>query len=181
MELAGEIATEFPEKAITVVHDGPRLLEFMGPKASEKALKWLISKGVQVKLNETIDVNDMSEGTKKSYRTSKGDVIRADCHFACGGRPLGSAWLHKTILKSNLDGHGRLMVDGYLRVKGRNNVFAIGDITDIRVSALISGKYSFNFTYFFHSIPKNLIKLKIKIYIYIIANKVQEMILNFVI
>jgi NADH dehydrogenase FAD-containing subunit len=38
-------------------------------------------------------------------------------------------------LKDDLDGNGRVQVDEYLRVKGRSNVFAIGDITDIQVSA----------------------------------------------
>lgn len=133
VELAGEIATEFPDKAVTLVHDGPRLLEFIGPKASDKALRWLISKRVNVKLEQTIDLNDISDGTT-SFRSSKGEIIRADCHFVCTGKPVASAWLQKSILKSCLDSHGRLMVDGYLRVKGRHNIFAIGDINDIRES-----------------------------------------------
>ncbi|KAL8170492.1 hypothetical protein V2J09_022296 [Rumex salicifolius] len=37
VELAGEIATAFPEKKITLVHRGSRLLEFIGLKASRKA------------------------------------------------------------------------------------------------------------------------------------------------
>nr|CAB3445601.1 unnamed protein product [Digitaria exilis] len=45
--------------------------------------------------------------------------------------PLSSSWLHDTILKESLDSKGRVMVEKDLRVKGYNNVFAIGDITDI--------------------------------------------------
>lgn len=135
VELAGEIATDFSDKRITVVHGGERLVEFMGPKASDKALKWLTSKKVDVKLDRTVVVDDMSDETK-SFRTSTGEMISADAHFVCTGIPLASAWLRKTILDSNLDSHGRLMVDGYLRVKGRKNIFAIGDITDIRVRFL---------------------------------------------
>ncbi|CAM8958680.1 unnamed protein product [Rhodiola kirilowii] len=37
-----------------------------------------------------------------------------------------------TLLKTSLDAQGRLMVDDHLRVKGHKNVFAAGDITDIR-------------------------------------------------
>jgi apoptosis-inducing factor 2 len=33
VELAGEIATDYPGKKVTLVHKGPRLLEFIGPKA----------------------------------------------------------------------------------------------------------------------------------------------------
>jgi NADH dehydrogenase FAD-containing subunit len=37
---------------VTLVHGGERLVEFLGPKASTKALKWLQSKKVTVMLND---------------------------------------------------------------------------------------------------------------------------------
>ncbi|XP_039045098.1 apoptosis-inducing factor homolog A-like [Hibiscus syriacus] len=127
VELAGEIVTDFPDKKVTLVHKGPRLLEFIGAKASDKALRWLKSRKVEVKLEQAVDLNS----TTSVYKTSTGETIKADCHFLCAGKPLASSWLNETILKTNLDGNGRLMVDEHLRVKGRRNVFAIGDITDI--------------------------------------------------
>ncbi|KAA8549945.1 hypothetical protein F0562_001647 [Nyssa sinensis] len=131
VELAGEIAVDFPEKMVTLVHNGSRLLEFIGPKASNKTLDWLKSKNVEVKLEQSVDLNSISEGNK-TYQTLAGDIIKADCHFLCTGRPLGSAWLKTTVLKDNLDNFGRLKVDENLRVHGRKNVFAIGDITDVQ-------------------------------------------------
>ncbi|KAG2670664.1 hypothetical protein I3843_14G095100 [Carya illinoinensis] len=131
VELAGEIAVDFPDKAVTLVHNGSRLLEFIGPKASEKSLHWLKSKKVEVKLEQRVDSNSLSDESK-TYQTSAGEIFRADCHFLCTGTPPGSAWLKETVLKNNLDKYGRLMVDENLRVKGRKNIFAIGDITDIR-------------------------------------------------
>ncbi|CAK7331997.1 unnamed protein product [Dovyalis caffra] len=132
VELAGEIAVDFPEKQVTLVHSGSRLLEFIGPKASDKTLQWLTSKRVNVKLEQKVDLNSITNNNDtKTYHTSAGETIRADCHFLCTGKPLGSEWLEDTILKNILDGQGRLMVDEYLRVKGRKNIFAIGDITDI--------------------------------------------------
>lgn len=130
VELAGEIAVDFPDKRVTLVHRGSRLLEFVGPKAADKTLDWLKSKNIEVKLKESVDLNSSSDESK-IYQTSAGESIKADCHFLCTGKPLGSAWLKDTILKNNLDKHGRLMVDENLRVKGQRNVFAIGDITDI--------------------------------------------------
>ncbi|XP_040860797.1 apoptosis-inducing factor homolog A-like [Glycine max] len=47
------------------------------------------------------------------------------------GKPLASAWLKETVLKNDLDGQRRIKVDERLRVKGWNNIFAIGDVTDI--------------------------------------------------
>ncbi|XP_022752522.1 apoptosis-inducing factor homolog A-like [Durio zibethinus] len=130
VELAGEIATDFPEKKVTLVHKGSRLLEFIGAKASDKTLSWLRSRKVEVKLEQAVDLNSTSDDSQV-YQTSTGESIKVDCHFLCVGKPLASAWLNETTLKTNLDKKGRLMVDEYLRVKGRSNIFAIGDITDI--------------------------------------------------
>ncbi|KAK6247438.1 hypothetical protein QUC31_019003 [Theobroma cacao] len=130
VELAGEIATDFPEKKVTLVHKGQRLLEFIGLKAADKSLRWLRSRKVEVKLEQAVDLNSTSDGSQE-YQTSTGESIKADCHFLCAGKPLASAWLNETILKTKLDKSGRLMVDEYLRVKGHSNIFAIGDITDI--------------------------------------------------
>ncbi|KAL4578609.1 hypothetical protein LXL04_014735 [Taraxacum kok-saghyz] len=131
VELAGEIAVDFPEKKVTLVHKGYRLLEFLGPKASKKTLEWLKSRRVEVKLDQTVNLEDVSDGSNR-YTTSAGETIRADCHFICTGKPLASSWLKGTILRDRLDKSGRLIVDENLRVKGRNNIFAIGDITNIK-------------------------------------------------
>ncbi|RWW73202.1 hypothetical protein BHE74_00018936 [Ensete ventricosum] len=114
VELSAEIAVDYPEKKVTLVHEGPRLLQILGQKASEKALKWLKSKGVDVLLGHSIDLDAISEW-QRSFTTSAGATITADCHFVCAGRPLGSSWLQHTLLKDNLDRFGRLKVDENLR------------------------------------------------------------------
>ncbi|XP_059431137.1 uncharacterized protein LOC132164619 [Corylus avellana] len=130
VELAGEIAFDYPDKKVTMVHSGSRLLDFIGQKASDKTLHWMKSKKVEVKLEQRVNLDSVSDETK-TYQTSGGEIISADCHFLCTGTPLGSAWLKETMLKNNLDPHGRLIVEENLRVNGQNNIFAIGDITDI--------------------------------------------------
>ncbi|KAL6977111.1 hypothetical protein U1Q18_025906 [Sarracenia purpurea var. burkii] len=128
VELAGEIAVDFPDKKVTLVHRGARLLEFIGHRAARKALDFLISKKVEVILGQSINLNSASNGV---YQTSGGETITADCHFDCTGVPMGSSWLSGTILQNSLNLHKSLMVDANLRVKGHKNVFGIGDITDI--------------------------------------------------
>ncbi|KAL3838153.1 hypothetical protein ACJIZ3_022744 [Penstemon smallii] len=128
VELAAEIAVDFPGKKITLVHRGSRLLEFIGEKAGKKALDWLNSKKVEVILGQSVKLDSESDGV---YETSGGETIVADCHFICTVKPIGSSWLKETILKDCIDIKGRLMVDKNLRVKGHDNIFAIGDITDI--------------------------------------------------
>lgn len=128
VELAAEIAFDFPDKRVILVHQGPRLLEFLGEKAGKLALDWLTLKGVEVILNQSVDLKSHSNGV---YKTSNGEKITADCHFLCVGTHLSSSWLRETILKDKLDARGRLMVDSKLRVEGHSNIFAIGDITNI--------------------------------------------------
>ncbi|WOL17378.1 apoptosis-inducing factor [Canna indica] len=130
VQLAGEIAVDYPEKKVTLVHEGSRLLQFLGPKASEKALKRLRSKLVEVLLDQSVNLNSTTNGDGV-FTTSAGRSVSADCHFVCGGRPLSSSWLKQTMLEDKLDRFGRLMVEGNLRVRGLKNVFAIGSIIDI--------------------------------------------------
>ncbi|GAA0158607.1 hypothetical protein Leryth_014915 [Lithospermum erythrorhizon] len=131
VELAGEISTDFPGKKVTLVHRGSRLLEFVGEKASKRAQKWLLKKNVEVILGES--VTNLSSNTNGGiYKTSGGKSISADCHFLCTGKPLASTWLKETMLGKSLDNKGRLMVDETLLVKGYKNIFAVGDINDVK-------------------------------------------------
>lgn len=131
VELASEIAVDYPDKRVVLVHDGSRLLEFIGPKAADKTLEWLKSKNVEVKLRQSVELNNSSQGSK-TYITSSGEVIKADCLFMCTGKPPASAWLKETFLNNSIDNFGRLKVDDNLRVKGYKNILAIGDITDVK-------------------------------------------------
>uniref|UniRef100_A0A1D1Z243 Apoptosis-inducing factor B n=2 Tax=Anthurium amnicola TaxID=1678845 RepID=A0A1D1Z243_9ARAE len=130
VELAAEIAVDFPMKKVTLVHSGSRLLQFIGPKASDKAQNWLTSKGVDVILGQFVDMDASSEADKV-FKTSAGETVNADCYFDCTGKPVGSSWLRETFLKDCIDKRGRLTVDESLRVTGKRNIFAIGDITDV--------------------------------------------------
>eukprot|EP01018_Ginkgo_biloba_P037512 Gb_24737 [translate_table: standard] len=131
IELAGEIAVDFPEKKVIVVHGGSRLTEFLGPKVSQKTLDWLISKKVEVHLNERIDLKSLSESTT-TYKTSSGITISADCHFVCTGSRVGSSWLKDSVFRDLVDKEGHLIVDDSLRLQGKTNVFAIGDIVNVK-------------------------------------------------
>ncbi|MQM17940.1 hypothetical protein Taro_050922, partial [Colocasia esculenta] len=130
VELAAEIAVDYPDKKVILVQKGPRLLQFIGPKAAAKTLEWLTSKNVEVLLNQSIDLKAISE-VDREFTTSTGGVVKADCYFDCTGRPLSSTWLRETGLKDCMDRQGRLVVDENLRVVGKKNIFAIGDITDV--------------------------------------------------
>nr|GEW99961.1 ferritin-4, chloroplastic-like [Tanacetum cinerariifolium] len=63
VELAGEIAVDYLNKKITLLHKGYGLQEFLGVKASNKTLDWQQSKHVEVKLEKTINLEDVADGT----------------------------------------------------------------------------------------------------------------------
>ena len=65
--------------------------------------------------------------------TKTGTRIKADAHFVCIGKRVASAWLRNSDLSDLLDNDGRLKVDANLRLEGRSNIFAVGDITNTKV------------------------------------------------
>ncbi|KAF3566421.1 hypothetical protein DY000_02018248, partial [Brassica cretica] len=77
VELAAEIAVDFPEKKVTLVHKGPKLLEFIGEKAADKAFDWFKSKKVEVILNQSVDLNSASDGNK-TYKTSGAWMVKGE-------------------------------------------------------------------------------------------------------
>ncbi|KAG2274455.1 hypothetical protein Bca52824_057010 [Brassica carinata] len=77
VELAAEIAVDFPEKKVTLVHKGPRLLEFIGEKSADKAFDWLKSKKVEVILSQSVDLNSASDGNK-TYKTSGAWMVKGE-------------------------------------------------------------------------------------------------------
>ncbi|MCO5610464.1 hypothetical protein L7F22_064702 [Adiantum nelumboides] len=131
VELAGEIVVDFPEKEVVLAHNGDRLIEFLGPNASNKTASWLKKKHVDIRLHEKVNLDSVS-GSSHVYTTSNGDSIEADCHFLCVGKKVSSSWMQSTMLAEDLDETGRLKVDEFLRVNGHSNIFAVGDITAIK-------------------------------------------------
>ena len=111
---------DLSEMDIHLIEAGPRLLNGMSEKASAKALEYLKKMDVEVRLNCAVKSYDgytmtINEGEKLISRT----MI-----WAAGvkGNPIDG-------LKPDLVTRGnRLQVDTFNRVKGYENIFAIGDV-----------------------------------------------------
>eukprot|EP00270_Netrium_digitus_P011535 TRINITY_DN3678_c0_g1_i1.p1 TRINITY_DN3678_c0_g1~~TRINITY_DN3678_c0_g1_i1.p1 ORF type:complete len:354 (+),score=58.80 TRINITY_DN3678_c0_g1_i1:359-1420(+) len=130
VEFAGEIATDFPDKSVTLLTGGDRLIDFLGPKASDRALKFLKSKNVEVIFKDKLEVDPSLHGTKGVFKTKNGKEISADYLFIATGRTPDTSWLAGNF--SEVIDQGRVKVDSNLRVEGYSNIFAIGDITNIK-------------------------------------------------
>ncbi|CAF3612779.1 unnamed protein product [Didymodactylos carnosus] len=106
-ELAGEIAEDFKNKQVTLIHSQTALINpnLFNPKFCQSIREQLESLNVKVLLNERIDLKPMLEHYKNSDMNYLEDAFRS--HFV----------------------EGRINVNNHLQVPGYKNIFAIGDIS----------------------------------------------------
>ncbi|HAC26039.1 MAG TPA: FAD-dependent oxidoreductase, partial [Cytophagales bacterium] len=108
------------EMDIHLVEASPRLLNGMSEQASQKALDFLNEMGVKVHLNTAVKSYDGYE-----VNLSSGEkLISRTLIWAAGikGNPI-SGLKPEVVTRGN-----RLLVDEFNRVKGYDNIFAIGDV-----------------------------------------------------
>jgi NADH dehydrogenase len=110
---------ELSHMDIHLVEATPRLLNGMSEQASNKALEYLQSMGVKVHLNCAVKSYD---GHEVIFNTGE-KLITNTMIWAAGvkGEPIQG--LHADAVAKN----GRVKVDEFNRVKGYDNIFAIGD------------------------------------------------------
>lgn len=143
VELAGEIATDYPGKQVMLVHRGPALLP--GPhkaQAGERALEKLKGKGVHVRLESQVEGLTPEEVTRGyTYATRTMQIVSR------GGKESEGlesdlqiyAWAKGVPNTVSLDSLGPEVVvgkGGYIRVRetlqipGHDHIFAVGDVCD---------------------------------------------------
>ncbi len=125
VELAGEIAYRWKNKKITIVNGGSRILGSLSKKMTNRAVKILESMGVNI-INNTI----LSANVKGTWSDKKGEIYDADLVYQAVGMSIESGWIDKDSGISKTE-KGFIKVDSNLRVIGQNDIFAIGDITDV--------------------------------------------------
>jgi NADH dehydrogenase len=105
---------------IHLVEAGPRLLNGMSDIAAEKALSYLRKMGVKVHLNLAVKSYNGYEAVFNNGEK----ILTRTLVWAAGvkGNPI-KGLAEECIAKAN-----RLKVDQYNRVKGHENIFAIGDV-----------------------------------------------------
>ncbi|CAF1242118.1 unnamed protein product [Didymodactylos carnosus] len=138
-ELAGEIAEDFKNKQVTLIHSQTALINpnLFNPKFCQAIREQLESLDVKVLLNERIDLKPMLEDYKQSdmnylegeytVNTDKQTPITSDLIFICTGTKVNNRSLDAFRLHFNAE--GRINVNNHLQVPGYKNIFAIGDIS----------------------------------------------------
>lgn len=134
VEFAGEIASKYPRKTVTLVHTGKTLIgEPFNPKLGRKLLDSLQAKGVQVILEERVLLNEQKPENliqTQTYTTDKGTVIEADLLLICYGARVNNNYLLAHFAEQ-LDGQGRIKVTPQMQVEEYRNIFAVGDLTNV--------------------------------------------------
>ncbi|MCD9879513.1 NAD(P)/FAD-dependent oxidoreductase [Streptomyces guryensis] len=127
VELAAEVRLARPDARVTLAHSGPALLHSTGvERAGRRARTWLESHDVEVRLDSFMSPgNDFG-----TYRDGHGDVMEADLSFWATGTTPNTLWLRLGGHGDWLNPAGHVRVDRTLRVEGRLDVFAVGDVND---------------------------------------------------
>jgi NADH dehydrogenase FAD-containing subunit len=134
VEIAGEISETWPDKAIAILEAGPRLLSGTSEKAATYAAEVLTKRGVTIITGDRLEDHQHRPGETFApggkARTAAGRQISYDLLLWCvGGRPATS-YLQEHF-GHTLNDKGQVRVTPDLRVVGQEELFAIGDITDL--------------------------------------------------
>ncbi|MGD1822824.1 MAG: NAD(P)/FAD-dependent oxidoreductase [Pleomorphochaeta sp.] len=124
VELAGEIAYKYKNKEITIVDNNPRILNGLNEKMTKRSTEILNDMGVKI-INNTRLIKD-KEGF---YKDKTGKKYQADIIYQAVGVNINSNWVKTSNIP--LNERKAIEVEPDLRVKGYNNIFAIGDINDV--------------------------------------------------
>lgn len=132
IEIAGALAEmkrfvipkEYPEidpneLKIYLIEAADRLLQGMSPKSSQATLRFLTNMGVEVILEKKV-----ADYTDKKVIFENGDTIPTRTFIWTSGV---KAVTINNIPSDRLGRGGRILVDEHNRVKGYDNIFAIGD------------------------------------------------------
>lgn len=144
IELAGEIASRYPGKSVTLLEPGERLLPAFSPQLGERLYQGLQQLGVKVLFGERLvtppaatNASGLTQPPMQTYLTQKGTPITADVYFVCYGLQLNSEYLQPRLAEV-LDERKQVRVNRHLQVAGYDHIFAVGDLVNTGEAKLIN-------------------------------------------
>ncbi|TMW66521.1 hypothetical protein Poli38472_004286 [Pythium oligandrum] len=133
-EVAGDIATHFPAKSVTLLEGKDKLIggNTMTNKFLTRVAQALERLRVQIILDETLE-EGLTENCfeRRTLRTNKGREIESDIQLLCAGfSPVGL--LVKEMDASLVDERGSVRVNAYLQLDNEkyHHMFALGDVSN---------------------------------------------------
>ncbi len=124
VELAAEIITHYPNKAVSIVHPYQFLIERNHLKSRIYAAAFLKKRGVDIIYCDRVKRNEHG-----AFVTEQGRTLHADITFLCTGITPNFSFLDGTF-KHVLNERNQVRINQHLQVKDFEHIFAAGDITD---------------------------------------------------
>jgi NADH dehydrogenase FAD-containing subunit len=133
LELAGEITSVWPDKHVTVLDRGDRLLPGFLPEVRDELRRQLEERGIELRLGTepvTLPALEPGRAGHVAVTTSDGERIEADIWFRTFGVEVSTGYLSDGRL-TPLTERGTVPVTDHLNVRGYDHVYALGDIADL--------------------------------------------------
>ncbi|KAF2427554.1 FAD/NAD(P)-binding domain-containing protein [Tothia fuscella] len=135
VEMVGELGYEYGEgKQTTLLASGPNVLTTCPASVSNLALKELEKLKVDVKLQTKVTASAQLPDGQQELILSTGETLLADMYIPTFGLDPNSYYVPTKFLSSNK----AVVVDAHLKVKGAEDVWAIGDVSDVEGSQFIT-------------------------------------------
>ena len=139
IEFAGELRNAFPDLEITLLEKQSELLPTQGfaeelrdqVREQLKELNIRLIEGSELAYLPPFNVGELGRFV---VETKDGHRIEADMWFQCYGARPNTGYVAGTELQSAVRPDGALKVEPTLQVVGQTNIYAIGDVTDVRES-----------------------------------------------
>ncbi|XP_070802460.1 ferroptosis suppressor protein 1 [Pituophis catenifer annectens] len=136
VEMAAEVKTTYPNKEVTLIHSKMALADDgLLPRVREAVKETLTQEGVHLLLDQRVSnlhmlyFNQFKENMM--VKTDKGTEVTADLVILCTGIKINSS-AYSSAFRDQLANNGALKVNDHLQVVGCDNIYAIGDCTDVR-------------------------------------------------
>jgi apoptosis-inducing factor 2 len=125
-ELAGEISSAYPGKAVTLVSGSPSLMPGYSDKLAGTLAAQLRSKGVLLRFNRRVENLAAHDGPfLGNLGEDLGGASERLIFPALGARPTTAVF--QQMPGATFDAQRRVEVDAWLRPAGSRNIFALGD------------------------------------------------------
>ena len=126
VQVASFIAEAFPQKSVTLIASGSRVLERFSEEASEYAAKWFTDHKVNLVYNEKVTEWGGVEDTPiiTAVKTDNGSTYTG-LIFKCSGIIPNTGEFGSSL---KLNSKGQIQVNSKLQVEGIPNVFSAGDV-----------------------------------------------------
>ncbi len=116
------------------IASGPKVLEEAPASVSKVATEELQNLKVDIRLQTKVVGSTVMPNGRQELTLSGGDILITDMYIPTFGLIPNSSYIPAKFLNAN----GYVTVDEYLKVKGAEDVWAIGDVSDVEASQFIT-------------------------------------------